>query len=249
MRLNTENSYGTIERAKLFEEWKLNFDRLVDAMAPTKKGPFRAFTRGLHLENHVFERTIFGTAQHGPPLGQTYLLKNVTFDRCVTDTGPFWFTKGWDLSDVKIDKMKAWRVMINAQVVLRNVKILSYAKAGRLEILPDISTEHLPSRQFDTSDYGLDVSGHKGDLRIMGVNASAVEIDPSRQYRLRLPDPDVKAKDLRTLDPDSFIAIGIDQMSSMRVRDAVFSLPRIGDRYLSREQEALEVLTSMGIAF
>lgn len=138
--------------------------------------------------------------------------------------------------------------MIGAQVPLRNVQIVSLAKAGRLEILPDISTERLQSRQFDISDYELDVAGYKGDLRIMGVNASAVKIDTARQYRLRLPDPNVRAKDLKTLDPDSFVAIGINQMNRMRVRDAVFALPRKDDNHFMREREALSTIAKLGIS-
>lgn len=227
----------------------MNFDRLIDAMKPLKRGPLGAFTQGLQLENHVFERSTFETVQHGPPAGQVCILKNVSFDRCVTNTGPFLLTRGWELSDVEIDKMKAWRIMISATVPLRNVTIKSYAKAGRLEILPDISTEQSPSQQFDISDYALDLTGYKGDLRVMGVNASAVKIDRARQYRLRLPAPKTKASDLNGLNPESLIAIGIDQMRRMRVRDAIFSLPPPKDKYFVQETEALAAVTRMGIAF
>ena len=227
----------------------MHYDRLTDAMKPLSKGLFGMGKKGLVLEDHRFEKTIFNSVQNPPPLNQSYILRRVTFDRCITEIGPFRLSTGWELEDVSICKMKAWRVLISAQVPLRNVKITSYAKAGRLEILPSISTENLPCRQFDLEDYELDVSEYKGDLRIMGINAAAVKIDPARQFRLRLTDPKLNSSEVPGLDPQSLMSIALNQMKGWCVRDAILSLPAPKDKNFEQEKHALGALIQAGIAF
>ncbi len=204
-----------------------NVPSLASQMREIAGGPFRRKPRGRLLEDHVFDRTVFETAQEPVPLGQTYTLKRVRFDRCTVTTGPFWLSQGWDLEDVVIEKMKAWRIMISAGIPLRNVTITSLAKAGRLEIRPDISTEGQPVRQVDHEDYRLDVSGYKGDVMIDGVNADGVTIDPTRQVKLRLPLETALPLDMPLVPRGSLAHLALGRMVSLRVRDSIHSIRQV----------------------
>lgn len=221
---------------------------ILDVMKPMRGGPFGLKSRGLELEEHVFERTVFDTLQHGASRGQVYRLKDVIFDRCTVTTGPMWFSHGWDLENVRIEKTKAWRVMIGAQVPLRNVTVTSYAKAGRLEIKPPITTEGLTVRQEDhDDDYTLDVSGYRGDVWIAGVDADRVRTDPERHVKLRVPLTVRGAIEFPFLPKDSLARIAIGQMISLRVRDTILSERQVFEDPGGRDGPIAERMREAGI--
>ena len=226
-----------------------DYARLIDAMEPVKGGLLGLSRKGLELSGHRFDKTVFGSVQDPAPQGQSYALHDVVFERCEVETGPFWLSQGWTLENVTVAKLKAWRIMFDARTALRGVTLTSLARAGRLEILPGIDTETRASRQFDTEGFALDISGYKGDLRIMGVNAEGITIDPERQYRLRLPRAEFSPREIEGLDPHSLMGIALSQMASMRVRDAVYALPPPRDEYREQELDSLAILTRAGIAF
>ncbi|WP_155802570.1 hypothetical protein [Ponticaulis koreensis] len=209
-------------------------------------GPFR---KGMVLADRHFDRTVFKSTQGALKTKGPHCLRDVHFERCEVEAGPFWLGEGYELENVHFDKLKVWRFMFDNRTKMRHVRASSLAKANRFEIQPGLTSEKEKDRQIDDPEFSLDVSGYQGDLQIWGVPADRVAINPETQIRLRHPTRERHLSQAIGLTEHGLWSIALDQIVGRRVRDAVLSLPKPKDRDYADQMRDIELLRSEGIAF
>lgn len=209
-------------------------------------GPFR---KGMVLADRHFDCTVFRSTQGALKTKGPHCLRDVHFERCEVEAGPFWLGEGYELENVHFDKLKVWRFMFDNRTKMRNVRASSLAKANRFEIQPGLTSETQKDRQIDDPEFSLDVSDYQGDLQIWGVRADGVTIDPEKQTRLRHPTRERRLGQAIGLTEHGLWSIALDQIVGRRVRDAVLSLPKPKDRDYVDQTRDIELLRSEGIAF
>ena len=214
--------------------------------AEVRLGPFR---KGMVLAERHFDRTVFKSTQGALRRKGPHRLRNIHFERCEVEAGPFWLGEDYELENVHFEKLKVWRFMFDNRTKMRHVRASSLATANRFEIQPGLTSEKEQDRQIDDPDFSLDVSGYQGALQIWGVRADGVTINPEKQTRLRHPTRDRHLGQAIGLTEHGLWSIALDQIVGRGVRDAVLSLPTPKDRDFDDQMRDIELLRFEGIAF
>tara|TARA_X000000950_G_scaffold178242_1_gene216350 strand:+ start:24116 stop:24727 length:612 start_codon:yes stop_codon:yes gene_type:complete len=201
------------------------------------------------LADRHFDRTVFKSTQGALRRKGPHRLRNIHFERCEVEAGPFWLGEDYELENVHFEKLKVWRFMFDNRTKMRHVRASSLATANRFEIQPGLTSEKEQDRQIDDPDFSLDVSGYQGALQIWGVRADGVTINPEKQTRLRHPTRDRHLGQAIGLTEHGLWSIALDQIVGRGVRDAVLSLPTPKDRDFDDQMRDIELLRFEGIAF